>query len=596
MTAPPPSPLASPLDNRAVARTLLEIADLLELKGDNPFKIRAYRNAADVVSHAAEAVAALDEAGLRGWAGIGKDLAGRIREIALTGDCAIRRELLTEFPETLLEVLRLQGVGPKTVAILYRELRIRSLDDLAAAAKAGRVRAIKGMGLKKEQLILQAIEERQRFAGRHLLSRATEMAEGIVAYLKEHAPGAEITTVGSVRRGAETSGDLDILASGADASLTEAFVKYPGVERVLGRTGAPTTRTLRGGVEGGGKASVLIRCGFLADLRIVKPEKRGAALQYFTGSKAHNIALRDRALERGWKLNEYGLFDPGDRAIAGATEEEIYQTLGLAFIPPELRENRGEIQAAAGQALPALITHADLKGDVHMHTTESDGRESLEAMVAAAQARGLEYIAITDHTQSLAMTNGLDETRAYAHAENIRKYSRTVKGITVLAGIECDILADGRLDLDDECLASLDLVVASLHSALSQDEAEATARVIKAIEHPSVDIIGHLTGRMLLRRDGARVNVEKVIDAARANGVALEINSQPHRLDLCDSHARLARDRGVKIVIDSDAHWGEALGYTRLGVLTARRAWLTKDDVINTRPLKAFRAGLRRNR
>ena len=274
-----------PLDNASIARRLGEIADLLELKGENPFKIRAYRNAADVVSHAAEAVGALDEAGLRGWNGIGKDLAGRIREIALTGDCAIRQELLTEFPATLLDVLRLQGVGPKTVAILYRELQIKSLDDLAEAAKAGRIRAIKGMGLKKEQLILQAIEERQRFAGRHLLSRATDMAESIVAYLKEHAPAAEIATVGSVRRGSETSGDLDLLASGADTTLADAFVRFPLVERVL--------------ANGGTKASILIRGGFQADLRIVTPVQRGAALQYFTGSKAHNIALRVRALERG---------------------------------------------------------------------------------------------------------------------------------------------------------------------------------------------------------------------------------------------------------------------------------------------------------
>ncbi len=578
MTAPPPAPL----DNKAVARTLLEIADLLELKGDNPFKIRAYRNGADVVSHAAEAVASLDEAALRGWSGIGKDLAGRIREIALTGDCAVRRELLAEFPATLLDVMRLQGVGPKTVAILYRELRITSLDDLAAAAKAGRIRAVKGMGSKKEQLILQAIEERQRFAGRHLLSRATEMADAIVAYLRELAPAAEVETVGSVRRGAETSGDLDILASGADPSLADAFTRFPLVERVL--------------ANGGSKASVLLRGGFQADLRIVAPEQRGAARQYFTGSKAHNIALRDRALERGWKLNEYGLFDADDRSIAGRTEEEIYQALGLAFIAPELRENRGEIEAAATGALPDLITLADLKGDLHMHTTESDGRESLETMVATAKARGLEYIAITDHSQSLAMANGLDESRAMAHAERIRSYSKTQKGITVLAGIECDILADGSMDLADDCLAALDIVVASIHSVLTQDEAEMTRRVIKAIEHPAVDIIGHLTARMLLRREGTRVNVEKVIDAARANGVALEINSQPHRLDLCDSHARLARDRGAKLVIDSDAHYVEAFDYPRWGVLTARRAWLTKDDVLNTLPLKAFKKALRRNR
>ncbi len=575
------TPLPSPLDNKAVARTLLEIADLLELKGENPFKIRAYRNAADVVSHAAEAVSSLDEAGLRGWNGIGKDLAGRIREIALTGDCGIRRELLTEFPATLLDVLRLQGVGPKTVAILYRELRIKSLDDLAEAAKSGRIRAIKGMGLKKEQLILQAIEERQRFAGRHLLSRATDMADSLVAYLKEHAPGAEIATVGSVRRGSETSGDLDILASGAELSLADVFTRFPLVERVL--------------ANGGTKASILIRGGFQADLRIVDPEQRGAALQYFTGSKAHNIALRDRALARGWKLNEYGLFDADDRSIASATETDIYRALGLDFIEPELRENRGELDAAAEHALPSLITRADLKGDLHMHTTESDGRESLETMVAAARERGLEYIAITDHSQSLSMANGLDESRALANAERIRAYSKTLKGFTVLAGIECDILADGSMDLADDCLAALDIVVASIHSAMTQDEREMTARVIKAIEHPSVDIIGHLTARMLLRRDGTKVNVERVIDAAKANGVALEINSQPHRLDLCDSHARLARDRGVKLVIDSDAHYVEALDYPRWGVMTARRAWVTKDDVINTRPLKAFKAALRRN-
>jgi len=578
--------LPSPIDNKAVARTLLEIADLLELKGDNPFKIRAYRNAADVVSHAAEAVSSLDEAGLRGWNGIGKDLAGRIREITLTGDCEIRRELLTEFPATLLDVMRLQGVGPKTVAVLYRELGVRSLEDLATAARSGRVRGIKGMGSKKEQLILQAIEERQRFAGRHLLSRATDMAEAILAHLKEQSPTAELSTVGSVRRGTETSGDLDIVATGdgSDAfaqALIAQFTAFPLVERVL--------------ANGATKASVLLRGGFQADLRVVKPEERGAAMQYFTGSKAHNIALRDRALARGWKLNEYGLFNEADTAIAGTTEASIYRALGLAYIEPEMRENRGEIEAAEANELPDLITRADLKGDLHMHTTSSDGRETLETMVSAAKARGLQYIAITDHTQSLAMANGLDEARTLEQAERVRAYSKTQKSITVLAGTECDILSDGSLDLTDDCLASLDIVVASIHSSLAQTEAEMTARVIKAIEHPSVDIIGHLTARMLLRRDASKVKVEKVIDAARANGVALELNSQPHRLDLCDSHARLARDRGVKLVIHTDAHYVDALDYARWGVMTARRAWVTKDDVLNTLPLKLFVKSLRRN-
>ena len=592
-------PLPTPLDNRAVARTLSEIADLLELRGDNPFKIRAYRNAVDIVGHAAEPVSGLDEAALRAWNGIGKDLAGRIREIALTGDCAIRRELLTEFPATLLDVLKLQGVGPKTVAILYRELRIKSLEDLSAAATAGRIRSLKGMGAKKEQLILQAIDEQQRHAGRHLLSRATEAAEGIVAYLKALAPAADVVPLGSVRRGAESCGDLDILAVAgdeADRSLVDAFVQYPGVERVLGRTGAPTRRTLPGEVEGGGKASVLLRGGFQADLRIVTSEQRGAAMQYFTGSKAHNIALRDRALARGWKLNEYGLFDHDGRGMAGATEEQIYQALDLAFIPPELRENRGELEAAAANTLPRLIEAADLKGDVHMHTTESDGREPLETMAAAAQAKGLEYIAITDHTQSLAMANGLDEARTMAHAERIRTFSKTLKRLTVLAGAEVDILSDGRLDLADDCLKQLDVVIVSLHSNLQQDESETTRRLIRAIENPYVDIVGHPTARWLLRREGAKLRLEKVIDAAVANGVALEINSQPHRLDLCDSHARLARDRGARLAINSDAHEVPALNYPRWGILTARRAWLTKDDVINTRPLKTFKAGLRRNR
>jgi DNA polymerase (family 10) len=366
--------------------------------------------------------------------------------------------------------------------------------------------------------------------------------------------------------------------------------------RSTSESGAPTTRTLRGGVEGGGKASVLMRGGFQADLRIVKTEQRGAAMQYFTGSKAHNIVLRDRALTRGWKLNEYGLFDTDDRPIAGATEEEIYRALGMAYIAPELRENRGEIEAAEANTLPRLIEASDLRCDLHMHTTESDGREGLATMVSAAQAKGLEFVAITDHTQSLAMANGLDETRTLAHAENIRRLSKSLKGFAVLAGAEVDILSDGRLDLADDCLAALDIVIVSLHSQLQQDEDDTTRRLIRAIEHPSVDIVGHPTARWLLRREGARFKLDKVIDAAVANGVALEINSQPHRLDLCDSHARLARDRGAKLAINSDAHEIPALDYTRWGILTARRAWLTKADVINTRPLKQFRAGLRRNK
>jgi DNA polymerase (family 10) len=573
--------LPAPLDNVAVAKVLSEIADLLELKGENPFKIRAYRTAADVVGHAAEPVAALDAAALRAWSGIGKDLASRIRDIVTTGDCQIRQDLLKEFPPTLLDVLRLQGVGPKTVALLYRDLNVKSLEDLAEAAKAGRVRGIKGMGAKKEELILRAIEERQRHAGRHLLADTTSVADALVAWLHDQFPAVEFIPVGSLRRGVETNGDLDILAVGGDASVMAAFTRCPLAERILG--------------QGDTKSSLLLRGGYQVDLRLVAAHQRGAALQYFTGSKPHNIVLRDRALTRGWRLNEYGLFNAADnQPIAGDTEEGIYETLGLAFVPPELRENRGEIEAAIARTLPSLIERQHLLGDLHMHTTESDGRDDLASMVRAARQRGLQYIAITDHSKSLAMANGLDESRVAGHAERIRACS--AKGFTALAGIECDILADGRLDLADDCLASLDIVVASMHSALQQDEAEMTARVIRAIEHPSVDVIGHLTGRMLLRREGSRVQIQKVIDAAAANGVALEINSQPYRLDLSDSHARLARDRGVKLVIDSDAHETAALDYPRWGIITARRAWIGPQDVLNTQPIDQFRKSLRRNR
>jgi DNA polymerase (family 10) len=379
----------------------------------------------------------------------------------------------------------------------------------------------------------------------------------------------------------ETNGDLDILAVGGAANVMTVFTRCPLAERVLG--------------QGETKSSLLLRGGYQVDLRLVVPHQRGAALQYFTGSKPHNIVLRDRALSRGWRLNEYGLFNAADnQPIAGETEEGIYRALGLAFVPPELRENRGEIEAAAAGALPLLIERQHLRGDLHMHTTESDGRDDLATMVQAARQRGLEYIAVTDHSKSLAMANGLDESRVAAHAARIRACS--ANGFTALAGIECDILADGRLDLADDCLAALDIVVASMHSALQQDEAEMTARLIRAIEHPSVDVIGHLTGRMLLRRDGSRVQIQKVIDAAAANGVALEINSQPYRLDLSDSHARLARDRGVKLVIDSDAHETAALDFTRWGVITARRAWLGPQDVLNTKSVADFRQSLRRNR
>ena len=566
-----------------MARILQEIADLLELKNDNPFKIRAYRNGADIAANHPHHLASLDESALREIPGIGKDLAARIREIAATGGAAVHRELLAEFPPTILDLLHLHGVGPKTVATLYRELGVRTLADLEHAATDGRIRALRGMGARKEGLILKALEERKRHGGRHLLPDAHDAAEALVAHLQQRAPQALITPVGSLRRGCDTCGDLDLLASGAEPSLMEDLVGYQLVERVLGR--------------GETKSSVLIRGGFQVDLRLVPPDSRGAALQYFTGSKAHNIALRDHAIDLGLRLNEYGVFRTDDEIrVAGESEDEVYGALGLDWIPPELREMRGELESAQTKSLPRLIDGADLRGDLHLHTTESDGKDDLREMASAARESGLEYIAITDHSKSLAMANGLDEHRALAHCARIRALDAGGAGVRLLAGIECDIKRDGSLDLADDCLAALDLVVASVHSAFEQDSQQMTDRLLRAIENPHVDILGHPTGRRLLKREPYPFDVAAVIDAAAARGVLLEINCQIERLDLSDVHAKLARDRGARLVISSDAHSRIRVGALRWGVLVARRAWLEPAHVLNTRPFAEFRRSLRRNR
>ena len=571
------------MNNFAIAGVLREIADLLEIKNDNPFKIRAYRNGADIVANHPHDLASLDTPALREIPGIGKDLASRIREIAETGDAQFHRELIAEFPPTILDLLNLQGVGPKTVATFYRELDIRTLDDLERAAHDGRLRALHGMGAKKEALILKALDERKRHAGRHLLPDAHEAAAAIVAFLRERAPAADIMPVGSLRRGCDSCGDLDILASGAETSLMDDFVAYRPVERILGR--------------GDTKSSVLLSGGFQADLRLVPRESRGAAMQYFTGSKAHNIVLRDRAMGLGFKLNEYGLYRSDDNTcVAGEHEEAIYHALGLDWVPPELRESRGEIEAAAAHALPRLVDRADLRGDLHLHSTETDGKDDVRTMAGAARETGLEYIAITDHSKALAMANGLDERRALEHAARIRAADAAGSGVRLLAGIECDIRPDGGLDLADDCLAALDLVVASVHSAFNQDRQQMTDRLLRAIENPHVDILGHPTGRLILRREPYPFDLEAVVEAAARHGVALEINCQVDRLDLNDVHAKLARERGVPIVISSDAHSRHALGTLRWGVVVARRAWLAPQDVLNTRPFAAFKAALRRNR
>jgi DNA polymerase (family 10) len=571
------------VDNRQIAQVFAEIADLLEIKGENAFKIRAYRTGADTLAAWVDPVARMDDAQLRALPGIGKDLAAKIRELSTSGTCLYHQELLQQFPPTILDLLRLQGVGPKTVALLYGTLNITTVEGLAEAARAGRLRDLKGMGAKKEALILKAVEERQKDTGRHLLSDTASVAAELIGYLRGKAPDVDFIPVGSLRRGCDTCGDLDILAVAGSPSLMDDFIGYPNVERVLG--------------HGDTKSSVRLRGGYQADLRLVPRESRGAAMQYFTGSKAHNIVLRDRAIGLGYKLNEYGLYRTADDSrVAGDTEESIYETLGMAWIEPELREHRGEIEAALGRQLPRLVAETDLRGDLHMHTTATDGRDDLESMAAAAHRRGHRYIAITDHSQALAMANGLDEHRALEHAGRVRALNGRFDGLTLLAGIECDILADGRLDLADDCLAELDLVVASVHSHFSQDIQQMTDRVLRALDSPWVDVLGHPTGRLLLKRDGLRIDMDRVISAAARNGVALEINCQVDRLDLNDAHARAAHERGARLVISTDAHSAMALGNLRWGVQMARRAWATPDAVLNTRPLEELRPLLRRHR
>jgi DNA polymerase (family X) len=575
----------SAVDNLAIARVLAEIGDLLEIKGENPFKIRAYRNAAETVTHAPAAVSAMSEADLRALPGIGKDLAAKIAELLETGSIAYHQDLLQEFPPSILDMLHLQGVGPKTVAMLYRELNVRTLDDLQTAASDGRLRLLKGMGSKKEAQILKAVEERARVVGRRLVAEAYDTATALVAVLREHAPEAWIGLVGSLRRGCETCGDLDILAAGAPSSVMQAFTGYRLVERIL--------------LHGDTKSSVLLWGGFQADLRLVPRESLGAALQYFTGSKSHNIALRDRAIQRGYKLNEYALYRVSDEAVvAGESEEGIYEALGLAWVPPELRENRGEIEAAEERVLPRLVERQDVQGDVHVHTTATDGRADAETMATAARDAGLRYIAITDHSQALAMANGLNEEQVIAHAARVRALNDRpeFEGFTALAGIECDIRSDGTLDLAHDCLAELDYVVASVHSAFNQEERQMTDRLLRAIECPYVDTIGHPTGRLILKREPYRFDGERVFAAAAAAGVAMEINSQVDRLDLDEMQARRARARGVRLIVASDAHSPAALGGLRWGISIARRAWLEADDVLNTRPVDGFKSALRRNR
>ncbi len=570
-----------PIQNAEIATLLDQTAELLEIEGANPFRVRAYRRAARTIEGLPQSAASLVAAGrdLSELPGIGEDLAGKIVQIVKTGRLVTLDALKKELPGELGAMAALPGLGAKRVKRLYDELGVRSLADLRRAVEAQRLRELKGFGEKIEQKLLAALQKPVAPA-RFKLSTTEAEADALVGHLKRGIGDGEVVAAGSYRRRRETVGDLDILATSRDPSaVSDRLVGYDNVAEVLAR--GPTRTT------------VVLRSGQQVDLRVVLQVSYGAALLYFTGSKAHNIALRGLAIQNGWKLNEYGLFD-GKRRIAGRTEEELYKKLGLVFVPPELREDRGEVGLAAKGELPHLVTLADIHGDLHAHTTWSDGVAPIAEMAAAAKARGYEYLAITDHSRHVSVAHGLDPGRLSQQIDEIDRVGAGLHGLTLLKGCEVDILADGRLDLPDDILSRLDLVVAAVHYKFDLPRDEQTSRIIRSMDNPLVSIIAHPTGRLIGEREPYDVDVEKLISAAAERGCHLEINAGPDRLDLDDVHAHAAKDAGVKLVISSDAHSPASLGWMRFGIDQARRGWLEAKDVINTRPLAQLRKLLRR--
>jgi len=576
------------MENREVARVLRETAQLLEIDGAIIGRYRSYEKAAELIASLAESieVMARDPEKLEELPGVGERMAEHIREILSTGDYALRKKLLKKYPLTMLELLTLQSLGPKKALILWREFKCCTVEQLEQLAREGKLRDLAGFGEKTEQNILKAIEVYKKISGRFLVPIAEHETAKLIAYIQRYGrPIASITPAGSLRRWKETIGDLDLLLTLSPETqpkeleaIKEHILGYGELEQVLAR--------------GENKVSFRGAKGLQVDVRLLQPENYGAALIYFTGSKEHNVSLRGRAIKMGYTLNEYALATlKEERRAAGASEEEVYAKLKLDFIPPELRENCGEIEAAEQHRLPQLIEQSDLHGDLQMHTTASDGRHSIEEMARAARKMGYEYVAITDHSKAVTVANGMDEARTRGHMRKIR--AAKVDGIRVLAGIEVDILKDGQLDLADEVLAELDLVVASIHSFMNLDRAAITERMLAAIENPYVHIIGHPTGRILLRRDAMAYDMERILDAARRRGVAMECNAAPDRLDLKDAYLRMAKDRGVRVVISTDAHSIKHLELMRYGVQTARRGWIEKKDVLNALPLEQMLAALR---
>ena len=572
------------MDNKSIAGILYETADLLEVDGGDSFRIRSYRNAAEAIEALPQQISELigNPKDVLAIPGIGKGMLINLQQMLGEGRLALHAELLTKYRPSMLQLLKVQGLGPKTIALIWSAYQVCDLEGVEQLAREGKIRILPRMGEKHEAKLLKAIEDYRRIAGRFLLDTAEAQAEKIVEHLRNY-PGLEkATPAGSLRRGRDTVGDLDILVTGPaccdDAErqkLIDHIIKLPGLMEILAR--------------GENKVSFRLRGGMQVDVRFLPPESFGAAMQYFTGSKAHNVSLRQRALKMGYTLNEYSLARlDNQQVVASKSEEEIYAALKLDYIPPELRENSGEIDAAEKHTLPKLITQQDLQGDVHMHTVETDGRNTVQEMAEAARERGYKYMAITDHSKNLAFANGLDDKRALEHIQRIRATNQSIDGIRIFAGIEVDILADGSLDLSDSVLEQMDLVIASVHSHFNQSSEEMTDRLLKAISNPNVSVIGHPTGRLLLRRDAYAFDMDAVLQAAARHKVAMELNAYPDRLDLCDRHLRMAKQRGVKIVINTDSHHTSHMEKIRFGVLQARRAWLTANDVLNTLPVEKF--------
>ena len=579
------------MDNQQIARILRETAQLLEIDGAIIGRYRSYEKAAELISGLTDSIEQLakEPEKLKELPGIGDRMVEHLNEILKTGDYALRKKLLKKYPATILDLLQLQSLGPKKAALLWKKFKAGTVDDLEKLAKQGKLRDVEGFGEKSEQNILKAVEAFKRSTGRFHLNRGEAVSEALRSYIESAGKAVEsVTPAGSLRRGKETVGDLDLLLTLAEGytsqkhvdTLAEHILKFPGIHQVL--------------AHGENKVSFTLQDDLQVDVRLLKRENFGAALLYFTGSKEHNVRLRGRANDMGWTLNEYEMATlKGGKHVAGRTEEEIYNKLKLDFIEPELRENKGEIEAAEQHQLPQLIKREDVQGDLQMHTTASDGKNSIEEMAAAAKALGHTYIAITDHSKAVTVANGLDEKRMAAQVKKLRAADGSGLGIRVFVGSEVDILKDGSLDYSDEILAQLDVVVCSVHSYMNLDAAAMTERMLAAIENPYTQIIGHPTGRLLLRRDAFSYDMEKVLDACANYRVAMECNSYPDRLDLKDLYLRMCKDRGVKVVISTDSHTTGNLAFIRYGVTTARRGWLTKADVLNSLPPEQFLKALR---